>query len=89
MRFVPIKTDDQLDLGIVLRQYSTGGKVRLFGISERGNVYLRKMLIHGARAAVLRGKRDLRSSEHSWIDSTPGLPRTTRRVYQRQLRFWV
>ena len=42
----------------VPRQYSTGGKARLFGISKRGNVYLRKMLIHGARAAVLRVRRD-------------------------------
>ena len=45
-------------LGIVPRQYSTGGKARLFSIGKRGNVYLRKMLIHGARAAVLRVKRD-------------------------------
>jgi transposase len=29
-------------LGLVLRQYSTGGKVKLFGISKRGNIYLRK-----------------------------------------------
>jgi transposase len=41
-------------LGIVPRQYSTGGKAKLFGISKRGNVYLRKILIQGARAAVLR-----------------------------------
>lgn len=41
-------------LGIVPRQYSTGGKAKLLGISKRGNVYLRKILIHGARAAVLR-----------------------------------
>ena len=45
-------------LGIVPRQCSTGGKARLFSISKRGNMYLRKMLIHGARAAVLRVKRD-------------------------------
>lgn len=31
---------------------------RLLGISKRGNVYLRKVLIHGARAAVGRIKRD-------------------------------
>jgi transposase len=43
-------------LGIVPRQYSTGGKTKLLGISKRGNVYLRKVLIHGARAAVLRMK---------------------------------
>ena len=31
---------------------TTGGKPKLLGISKRGNVYLRKMLIHGARAAL-------------------------------------
>ena len=36
-------------LGVVPRQYSTGGKARLLGISKRGNGYLRKILIHGAR----------------------------------------
>jgi transposase len=45
-------------LGVVPRQYSTGGRARLLGISKRGNVYLRKVLIHGARAAVGRIKRD-------------------------------
>jgi transposase len=45
-------------LGIVPRQYSTGGKAELLGISKRGNVYLRKILIHSARAAVPRIKRD-------------------------------
>ena len=40
----------------VPRQYSTGGKAKLLGISKRGNVYLRKILIHGARVAVLRIK---------------------------------
>ena len=35
-----------------------GGKQKLFGISKRGNVYLRRMLIHGARAVLLRVKYD-------------------------------
>jgi transposase len=39
-------------LGVVPRQYSTGGKAKLFGMSKRGNIYLRRMLICGARAAV-------------------------------------
>ena len=55
-------------LGLVPRQYSTGGKAKLLGISKRGNVYLRKILIHGARAAVLRIKRD-RSSIGAWMDA--------------------
>jgi transposase len=45
-------------VGLVPRQYSTGGKQKLFGISKRGNVYLRRMLIHGARAVLLRVKGD-------------------------------
>jgi transposase len=43
-------------LGVVPRQYSTGGKQKLFGMSKRGNTYLRRMLIHGARAVLLRVK---------------------------------
>ena len=39
-------------LGLVPRQMTTGGIPKLLGISKRGNGYLRKMLIHGARAAL-------------------------------------
>jgi transposase len=39
-------------LGLVPRQASTGGKPKLLGISKRGNKYLRKLLIHGARSAM-------------------------------------
>src|SRR6478735_5169725 len=39
-------------VGVVPRQYSTGGKQKLYGISKRGNVYLRRLLIHGARAVL-------------------------------------
>jgi len=39
-------------LGIVPHQYSTGGKTRLLGISKRGNSYLRRLIIHGARAVI-------------------------------------
>jgi hypothetical protein len=55
-------------LGIVPRQYSTEGKAKLLGISKRGNVYMRKILIHGARAAVLRIKRD-RAPIGAWLDA--------------------
>lgn len=47
-------------LGLVPRQHTTGGTVRLLGISKRGNAYLRTCYIHGARS-VLRaceGKED-------------------------------
>jgi transposase len=55
-------------LGLVPRQHSTGGKARLFGISKRGNNYLRKILVHGARSAVLRVKRE-RSPFGPWLDA--------------------
>jgi len=40
-------------LGLVPRQYSSGGKNVLLGISKRGDRYLRKLLVHGARTVVL------------------------------------
>jgi transposase len=55
-------------LGLVPRQYSTGGKARLLGISKRGNTYLRKILVHGARAAVYRTKRD-QAPIGAWMDA--------------------
>jgi transposase len=39
-------------IGLVPRQHSTGGRDRLLGISKRGDVYLRNLLIHGARAVL-------------------------------------
>jgi transposase len=39
-------------LGLVPKQHSTGGQTRLLGISKRGDSYLRKLLIHGARATL-------------------------------------
>lgn len=48
------------------RQYSTGGKAKLYGISKGGNCYLRKILVHGARAVVLRSKRD-RIAMGTWM----------------------
>ena len=47
-------------LGLVPRQYTTGGHVRLGRITKRGDKYLRMCLVHGARAVVanLRDKQD-------------------------------
>src|SRR5690349_14991400 len=39
-------------LGLVPRQATTGGRPKLLGISKRGNKYLRKLLIHGARSVL-------------------------------------
>ena len=43
-------------LGLVPRHKGTGGRVRLLGISKRGDRYLRTLLIHGARAVLTRSK---------------------------------
>jgi transposase len=43
-------------LGLVPSQNSSGGKIRLGGISKRGDVYLRTLLIHGARAIISSSK---------------------------------
>jgi transposase len=43
-------------MGLVPRQNSTGGKTRLGGISKRGNQYLRRLMINGASANLLRSK---------------------------------
>jgi len=53
-------------LGIVPRQDSTGGKPRLLGISKHGDVYLRTLLIHGARS-VLRHLEHRPDQADSWL----------------------
>jgi len=40
-------------LGLVPRQYSTGGKTKLLGIGKRGNPYLRRMFILGAQSLMM------------------------------------
>jgi transposase len=55
-------------LGLVPRQHSSGGKTKLLGISKRGNYYIRKLMVEGARAAFAR----LNRSQHSfgpWMDN--------------------
>lgn len=49
-------------LGLVPRQSSSGGKATLLGISKRGNVYLRTLLIHGARSAILTARKSHNSN---------------------------
>ncbi len=57
-----------MDTYLTPRQHSSGGKDRLLGISKRGDVYLRTLLIHGARAVfkVAANKDDARSR---WLQS--------------------
>ena len=43
-------------LGLVPKQTGSGGKVRLGGISKRGDTYMRTLLIHGARSVLSHAK---------------------------------
>lgn len=43
-------------VGLVPKQTGTGGKTRLHSISKRGDVYLRTLLIHGARSVLTHAK---------------------------------
>ena len=45
-------------LGLVPRQYSSGGHEKSGGISKCGDRYVRTMLIHGARPVYLAAERD-------------------------------
>jgi transposase len=44
-------------LGLVPRQSGTGGRIKLLGISKRGDPYLRTLLIHGARTVLNHASR--------------------------------
>jgi len=43
-------------IGLVPGQTGSGGKVRLLGMSKRGDTYLRTLLVHGARAVLQHAK---------------------------------
>jgi transposase len=53
-------------LGLVPRQSGTGGRVKLLGISKRGDPYLRTLLIHGARTVLNHQSRADRTLD-PWI----------------------
>ena len=53
-------------LGLVPRQSSSGGKSTLLGMSKRGDVYLRTLLIHGARSAILAARRR-NEGKNGWL----------------------
>ena len=54
-------------LGLVPQQRSSGGKERLGGISKRGDGYIRRLLVHGARAVVGWRKRSP-DGPSGWVD---------------------
>ena len=57
-------------IGIVPRQFTTGGKPKLGRITKRGDSYLRQLLIHGARSAVRAAVKKKKTDPTSlWIRS--------------------
>jgi transposase len=75
-------------LGLVPRQHSSGGKTRLLGISKRGDKYLRKLFVHGARATLrwVENKKDPRSQ---WIQkkiTTRGVNKTCVAIANKNVR---
>ena len=53
-------------VGMVPREYSTGGKQKLLGISKRGNSYLRRLFVQGARS-VLQHHHNQPAALSSWL----------------------
>ena len=53
-------------LGLVPRQHSSGGKPTLLGMSKRGDAYVRTLLIHGARSAILAAQHKV-DNTNGWL----------------------
>jgi transposase len=75
-------------LGLVPKQHSTGGQTRLLGISKRGASYVRKLLIHGARATLrwVKLKTDNRSQWIQGLLARRGWNRTAVAVANKNAR---
>ncbi len=82
-------------LGLTPRQHSSGDKQRLYGITKRGDAYLRTLLIHGTRAVVSQAKhREDRLSRwvtaiakrHHTNVAAVALPNKTARIAWTMLR---
>ena len=65
-------------LGLVPREHSTGRKTKLLRISKRGNKYLRRMIVHGARSCVTHLDRS-RDRLGPWLD------RLERRMHKNKI----
>src|SRR5439155_20287280 len=52
--------------GLVPGEHTTGGKKKLLGISKRGNSYLRRLFVQGARA-VLKCREKQSSGLSAWL----------------------
>jgi transposase len=79
-------------LGLVPRQHSTGGKPHLLGISKRGDIYLRKLFVYGARATIrwIELKNDRRSQWLRALRQRRGTNRTVVALANKNARIaWV
>ncbi|OFC69815.1 IS110 family transposase [Alteromonas confluentis] len=54
-------------LGLVPREYSSGGKQKLGGITKRGNRYLRKLLVQGAWS-IIRHSKNADDRLSRWVE---------------------
>ena len=54
-------------MGVVPREHSTGGKQKLLGISKRGNSYLRRLFVQGARA-ILQQRSKQAAGLKAWLE---------------------
>ena len=57
--------------GLVPRQSGTGGRVKLLGISKRGDPYVRTLLIHAARSVLVAQTRNGREPD-PWVKQLLG-----------------
>ena len=55
-------------LGLTPREHSSGGRQKQLGITKRGDCYLRKLLVHGARSALRVTPRRL-DRKSRWVES--------------------
>lgn len=61
-------------LGLTPREHSSGGKQKFLGISKRGNSYLRRLLIQGARVVTRYGllRPDSQTPGQLWLQNLSG-----------------
>lgn len=60
-------------LGLVPRQYGSGGRDQMVGITKHGNVHVRKQLVHGARSAYKSLLKDPEASRLGrWLKGLEG-----------------
>jgi hypothetical protein len=71
-------------LGLTPREHSSGGKQRLLGITKRGNVRLRTLLILGARAAIQGIERRKRGEDGEPLRQPTSLDRWILALKEKQ-----